>query len=286
MNQAIEPDSDTIDLSIVTDAIRRHWRTFTACLVGAIVLSLLLFALIPPRWQARATLLVGTITSVAQTDQQSRPIEPLPEVSARMHLAQFQQAVFASPNLAGILAPRDAALYGKTIKAVPVNGTNLIKLNVAGTSADHARKLLEATVTTLIAIHDKDLQAATQAMRARLQDLTQQIAAKQKELAGLQQSLPAHKQAGSRDGYADLLAYDLIARLESGICELTDDQFMLQNLLSPPQTRKTELVDAVEVGDKPYFPNLPMFLLAAIVVGCLVGTMASLYLYKQSRLQA
>lgn len=195
-----------------------------------------------------------------------------------MHLARFENTVFNSSLLTQSLPDRDKALYRKTLKVEQVRGANFLSISAAATSPEIARRLVEAAVTTLIDEHNTKLELAVQPMRMRLQSLARQIATKEKELMQLRQ---AQSETERQPGYGRILAIDLMSRLESNLQQLTDDQFGLHSQLAAPQTYETALIDAVTVGAKPYFPRLSMFLIIAIIVGGLLGGLASVFLYRK-----
>src|SRR5262245_11983962 len=116
-------DDDTVDLSLFIDAVRFHWRAFFSCLAGAIAISVLAYALIPSRWEANTTLRIGAVAVVSKSPQL---IESTIEAATRVRKERFQTAVFNSTSLAGKLSSTEEALYRRTVKATPVNGTNLI----------------------------------------------------------------------------------------------------------------------------------------------------------------
>jgi len=278
-----ETDDDCIDLSLLIDAIRRHWLAFTGCVLAAICIAVVAYLCVPPRWSASAIVRIGAVASYSLTDANSKLIETPPEAEATMHLARFENTVFNSSLLTQGLPDRDKALYRKTLKAEQVRGANFLNISAAATSPEIARRLVEAAVTTLIDEHNTKLELAVQPMRVRLQSLARQIAAKEKELMQLRQ---AQSETERQPGYGRILAIDLMSRLESNLQQLTDDQFGLQSQMAAPQTYETALIDPVKVGAKPYFPRLSMFLIIAIVVGGLSGGLVSVFLYRKRLLLA
>jgi uncharacterized protein involved in exopolysaccharide biosynthesis len=280
--KSIEMDGDGVDLSVVFKAITQQWRVFFACLATALVLAVLACMLIPPRWSASATVRIGVIPSYGPAELPfGGPIEPVSEVEARVRLPDFAKGVFQEPALQGMTSA-DIALYRKTVKAVALRGTGLVTLNVAATSQDNARRVMEATVAWLQAAHDKKVQRATQQLRTRLQELNKQVANQQAELIHLKRNLGKEGQANTKKlGYEDLVAQDLIIRLEIELRALEKSRFAIQSLLLPPITYPTELVDQVTVGDKPYFPILRLFVMIAVIAGGMLGALLCLFFYQR-----
>lgn len=269
-------NDDFVDLSLIIDVLKDQWRLFAVILVGTLFVGVIAYFLVPSRWQAEATLRVGEIVSVSSGEPTTELIEPVGEAVARMQLAQFQAAVIDSPALQD-LEQGEIALFRKTFKAVLVKGTYFIRVSVSGKSSQTARKMLEVVIETLCTAHQKRMQPAIQQIQDRIESLNGRIALKQKSLDRLKQIL------SGKNTEDTVRALDLLDRQETDIQQLTGERSLLESMLHPPQMFNTAIEDAVRVGSKPYFPRLSMFLIASILVGGLLGVLASLCHYRRKR---
>lgn len=278
-NAKSSQDDDFIDLSLIIDVLKAQWKVFSSILVFAFILGTVAYFAVPSRWQAEATLRIGKITSLTldQAGQNSELIESVGEAVARIHLVQFQETIINSSSLQGI-DESEIDLIKKTLKAVPVKGTNFIHVSVSGFSPQSAHKTLEVTISTLIAVHKEKMQPAIRQIRDRMDNLSERIALKQKSLVRLKQILQS---SGKGDG-TNALVLDLLDRQEADLPKLIDERLITEGLLLPPQTFNTSIMDAVRVEDKPYFPQLSLFLVVSILAGGLLGIVAVLYRYRKN----
>ncbi|GGI54420.1 Wzz/FepE/Etk N-terminal domain-containing protein [Oxalicibacterium solurbis] len=271
-------NDDFIDLSLIINVLKDQWRLFIVILLGALIVGTIAYSLVPPRWQAEATLRVGEIASASpgESTSDTELIEPVGEAIARMYLAQFQDTVISSPTLRG-LEQGEIGLFKRTFEAEPVKGTYFIHVSVSGNSPQTARKMLEAVIETLFLAHQVKMKLAIQQVQDRIKSLNGRIALKQKSLGQLKQIL-GEKLTGNT-----IRALDLLDRQQTDIQQLMDQRSAMESMLHPPQTFNTTVVDAVRAGRKPYFPRLSMFLIASVLVGGLLGFLTSLCCYRKKR---
>lgn len=277
MTESIKlPQSDDfVDFSSIFFVLKEQWRLFSVVLIGAIVVGVMAYSLVQPRWQAETTLRVGQVMLISSGRSTTELIEPVREAVARMQLAQFQAAVLASPALQD-LEQDEITLFKKTFKAALVKGTNFIHVSVSGNSPEAARKMLKAAIGILFAVHQEKMQPAIQQMRDRIDSLNGRIVLKQKSLERLKQML----EGKSTDDTVGVL--DLLDRQQTEIQQLTDERSEMERMSRSPQTFNTAVEDAVRTGGKPYFPRLSIFLIASVLIGGVIGFIISLCRYRKN----
>ena len=268
-------DDDTIDLAQIVAFCQRHWRRFALGVLAALLIAGLLFALLPSRWQAEATVEIGQMPVGSATAL----IEPPAQAAERLKQRELTNLALANLNIPTD-QPSDpkASLFRHTLKPVVVKNTNFIRVSIAGYSPQAAHDNLVAAITTLIGAHNKLMTPTVSNMQTRLADNARRISDAQAELMALRSTVRAAREPAARTEFApQIVAVSELANKEQQIDRLKLERVALEDLMTPARTYPTRIIDAVYVNPQPSFPKLPLFAAIALLLGLGLGLCWALY---------
>lgn len=243
----------------------RGWRGFAIAVLAVLALAVAYAMLARPRWEAQAWVQVGQIGT--QPSGQDPRAEPFQRVIERLQTAAFQDEVLQS---AGV-APKspEAGLYRKSLKIDPSPYAGLIKLSVRAASPDLARRLAQATVDRLRAVHERLLAVPLAQARERFGEVQAEL----RDATAARETLRAA--AGSRDGAAGqgpaLAAGLLLAGKETEVRELRQARDDLAARLSDNYTFATSMPWPIYQPDHPVAPNRVLIVGLGVLGGLGLG---------------
>lgn len=269
-NSTQTEDAELIDFSAMWESMKRHWIMLATCIIVGMVAAIVLWAILPAKWQASATLQIGQLPANPTT-----LIESTAQVSERFKQRQLQdQALKASGLPLDEEEDRRTLLFRKTLKATPGKGTDFVDVSVAAFSAQDAKANLGTALQALIQAHERLSAPMIKNLDERLETNTLQMAQATAEKARLEASLKsaAASSAGAKFE-PSVVAINLLSKQEELVRGLTAERSTLVDLHTKTNTFPTKVVDAIYVPIQPFFPKLITFLLSGLIIGVLAGTM-------------
>lgn len=273
-------NSEFIDLAQVWESIKRHWVTFIACLVLGSVAAVIFWLALPPKWQATATLQIGQMPSNTPTKDlvQTALVESAEQAAERLNQRELEDKALTALGL-----PLDedvdkrTSLFRKSLKATVIKNTNFIRISLAAFSTQDAKKYVNATIQSLIDVHNQRMAPALKNVNARIEANALQMAEAQTQRTRLQGMVNGSGQPKSDGQFAPhVIAADLLAKEDEQIRILTAERTVLSDLLSPSNTYPTSVIDSVFVPAHPYFPKLSLFLPVGLLLGAAIGVALAL----------
>lgn len=274
-------DEDVIDLAQITAFVRRNWGTLVAGIAVAMLCGAALFALLPSRWQAQATLEIGQVPAGTPVSGSRAValIEPPPQAAERLKQRELVNSALASLGI-----PTDqpeephAALFRRTVKAAIIKNTNFIQITGAGYSPEEARKNVAAAAQVLLTTHSKLMIPMVGRLMTQLDENTKRMAETQAERSRLKAILDGAEKANSKIDFApNIVAVNQLANKDNEIQRIIAERSELQDTLSPSRTYPTRIIDAVYVEPRPSFPKLPLFLAVGALLGLVAGIALAWY---------
>ena len=273
-------DSEFIDLTQIWESIKRHWVTLITCIVLGSVAAVTFWMVLPPKWQATATIQIGQMPSNTPTKDlvQTVLVEPAEQAAERLGQRELEDKALKALGL-----PLDegtdkrTALFRKSLKATVVKNTNFIQISLTAFSTQEAKKYLDTAIQSLIDVHNKRMAPALKNVNVRVEANSLQMAEAQAQLMRLQGMVNGTGQPRSDGQFApQVIAADLLAKQNEQIRSLTTERTALSDLLSPSNTYPTSVIDAVFVPAHPYFPKLSLFLPVGLLLGAAIGVVLAL----------
>lgn len=243
----------------------REWRSFAIAALAVLALAVAYAMLAKPRWEAQAWVQVGQI-GTQPAGQDPRP-EPFQRVIERLQTVAFQDEVLQSAGVA--LKSPEAGLYRASLKVDPSFYAGLIKISVRAASPDLARRLAQATVDRLHAIHERLLAVPLAQARERLGEVQADL----REATVSRDSLRAAaggKDAASGQGPA-LVAGLLLAGKETEVRELRQTREDLAARLGDNYTFATSMPWPIYQPDHPVAPNRVLIVGLGVLGGLGLG---------------
>jgi hypothetical protein len=256
---------DEIYLADLWRILVREWRSFAFVSLAVLALAVAYALLARPRWEAIAWVQVGQVAT-QPAGQDPRP-EPFQRVIERLQTVAFQDEVLQSAGIA--LKSPEAGLYRKSLKIDPSFYAGLIKISVRAASPALARRLAQATVDRLHAIHERLLAVPLAQARARLGEVRADL----REATATRDGLRAA--AGSRDGTnaqgPALVAGLLLAGKETEVRELRQASEDLEARLGDNYTFATSMPWPIHQPEHPVAPNRVLIVGLGVLGGLGLG---------------
>lgn len=266
-------EKDEIYLLDIWTIFVREWRWFMAALVFSLLVTFALARLIANQWKATAWIRIAQV-GVVPTGEDPK-VEPLQRVIERLKLESFENEVMKSAGFSP--DARESKLYRATLEPEPMlYAGSLVRLKLRARSPQLARRLAEATVAQLSAVHRRlEAQPLAQARQrlAQVQDDLRETLAERDSLMKSAESRSA-KPNGDSVSNATLDSVLLNGKQQ----EIRNLQVTLNDLtsrLSPTYTYGTSLVWPVYLPKKPAFPNRALMWVIGVVVGIGLGAFAA-----------
>ncbi|MGV8891782.1 MAG: Wzz/FepE/Etk N-terminal domain-containing protein [Burkholderiaceae bacterium] len=269
MNPAVTND-EVIDLSKIFDSLKHNWLILFACILAAIICSIILAKVLPARWEAETTVQIGQMPSTVNV---IGPIEDPTQTIARFKLRELQSSVLTALKLPlDERVNKHTNLFKSSIKASTIKNTNFIQIKLAGFTPDEAQKNLTAAVQALIAAHNALALPATNRLTKQLKVNLGKITEAETERAKLLRLIADSGSLKSVQQFApNIVAINLLENKEAELRSLILEKTRLQDLLESIDIYRTKVIDAVYVDNRPYFPKLSLFLAAGAFLGLLLG---------------
>jgi len=243
----------------------RQWRGFAVAALAVLALAVAYAMLAKPRWEAQAWVQVGQVAT-QPAGQDPRP-EPFQRVIERLQTVAFQNEVLQSAGIP--LKSPEGGLYRSSLKVEPSFYAGLIKISVRAASPALARRLAQATVDQLHAIHQRLLAEPLAQARGRLGE----VQAALREATATRDGLRAA--AGNRESMSGqgpaLAAGLLLAGKETEVRELRQAKDDLTARLSASYTFDTSMPWPIYQPDHPVAPNRVLILGLGVLGGLGLG---------------
>jgi uncharacterized protein involved in exopolysaccharide biosynthesis len=261
---------DEIYLIDMWRILRREWRSFAVVALAVLALAVAYATQARSRWEAQAWVQVGQI-GIQPAGQDPRA-EPFQRVIDRLQTVAFQDQVLQSAGVA--LKSPEAGLYRKSMKIDPSFYAGLIKISVRATSPELARRLAQATVDQLHAIHERLLAVPLAQAHERLGEVQADLQEATVARDGLRAA------AGSRDGANSgqapaLVAGLLLAGKETEVRELRQTKEDLAARLGDNYTFATSMPWPIYQPDHPVAPNRVLVVGLGVLGGLGLGLFAA-----------
>ena len=259
-------ERDEIYLRDVWRILLREWRWFAAVFVLTLLCTFAATHLLKPQWEANAWIQIGQVGVVPEG--QDPKVEPLQRVLERLKLVPFENEVLKSAGFSPD-APQ-SRLYRDSLKLEPMPYAGpLIRLSVRADSPQLARRLAEATVARLDAIHLQAEAGPLADARVRLAQVRNDL---RDALAERDRLLQSARKATRQDAAANVaLESMLLQGKQQEIRNLQQTRNDLLARLGPAYTYETSLMWPVYVPARPAFPNYALIWLIGVAVGISLG---------------
>ncbi|MEO7032053.1 MAG: Wzz/FepE/Etk N-terminal domain-containing protein [Herbaspirillum sp.] len=281
-------DDDVIDLAQIVAFLRRNWGLITLTTLILILAALALFAFLPSRWQAVATLEVGQMPTATTVGASNGLIEPTSQAAERM-----KQRELINQTLTRLAIPSDqsdnpkANLFRNTLKPTIVKNTNFIHITVEAHSIREAQDNLTAAAQTLIDVHQKLMAPILHDYQVRLKDNEQQLLDAKSSLVATKATVGEAGHSTSNTTFSShIVAVAQLADREKLVDRIQTERRGLQDVINPSRTFPTRIIDAVYVNPKPSFPKLPLFLAVGVLLGLAFGFVLALLREARQRAKA
>ncbi len=239
--------------------------------IAAVVIAIAVLLVLRPRWEATAVIQVGQIW---QGSSASGPVlveSPARSVE-RMRFRPFQTAVLAKLGIPQNETDPSYALFTHSVSARVISGTDLIEIKVRAFSREQATSWAEATIQQLKVSHDRLFDPVILRVKQQLEHVKRQIDIVE---AGRQELLRTSELKPQVDPGArfseNLLLANLLLQNEQELADLRLRSLTLEEQLNPAKTYPTSLLDSVYVPAKPGYPRKGLVLVAAAVLGLMLG---------------
>lgn len=266
-------ERDEIYLRDVWTIFVREWRWFVGGLAFALLVTFTLSRLLADQWQATAWIRIAQVGVVPSGEDPK--VEPLTRVVERLKLRSFEDEVMGDAGFSPDARASKVYRHTLVLEPMPYAGP-LIRVKLRADSPRLARRLAEATVARLGALHER-LEAKPLAQaRQRLQQVQDDLRDTRAERARLMKS--AESRSAGRDGESvsdATLDSVLLNGKQQEIRNLQVEMNDLTARLSPTYTYGTSLVWPVYVPEKPSFPNRALMWAIGVVVGIGLGAVAA-----------
>lgn len=257
----------------------RVWIVVVAA-VGALAAAGL-SAVLPKRWTATALVQIGQIGRI-QSAQQGADVPELVENPSRAveraRNPPFVEEVLRALGLTADDGMRDptASLIRSSLRVNLRRGSDLIEIQVDGSSRGDARKHAEAFVSRLAAAHAQIAEPGIQRLRGQLKLVETELseaAEVRKQLRDAAAALGGRAASGQKFSERVLLG-SLMSEQEARIALLRESKLKFEEQLSPRRTFPTALLTAVHVPARHASPRLMPLALVGAVLGGGLGLLA------------
>ena len=207
---------------------------------------------------------------------------PVYETSVKLRIGQVQGSGGLLEN-AEELSSRILAQYGKDVAAgitrerpfittasVQKGVTTTVQLTAEGDTPEDAARLLDDVAKGVQKVHTAMFEDNLKPIAERLKSLDEQRTALQQQYADITALV---EQLKERDSVQASLVMIERGPITTAINQQDAERLRLSQLLTPPQTRPTELVGEITAPAKPSKPKKALVLALAAVLGMMGGVM-------------
>ncbi|AMO94031.1 chain length determinant family protein [Collimonas fungivorans] len=265
---------ELINFSAIWNSVRLHWVMLAVCIIVGMLAATALWATLPAKWQASATLQVGQLPMNPTT-----LTEPTAQAAERFKQRQLQdEALKAAGLLLNEDSDRRTRLFRATLKATPGKTTDFVDVSVAAFSQAEAKTNLNAALQALIHAHELLLAPMIKNLDNRLEANTLQMTQAITEKTRLETSLKSAAMTSTGAKFEpSVVAINLLSKQEDLIRGLTSEHSALVDLRTKTNTFPTKIVDAIFVPEQPFFPKLTMLLLSGLIIGAIAGVLLAMF---------
>lgn len=247
-------------------------QNIVVILGGALIGGLLGIALafvLPAQWEASALVRIGQLGNVGDVGS---PIEPPLQLVDRIKNKSFQNDVLTRLGLKNGDYDAKAKLFRDTLK-VKLEKSELINLTFRGTSSNEVKQQMKAVINELKSIHAKMSAPSISRWQQELASTELELKRASEESERLAKSLNATNSSNEHVFSQAALVGNLLIAREGELRSLRERKRMLEEQLSPERTFATSELGRVEVSETPVFPKKPLFGLAGLFLGLLLGVL-------------
>lgn len=274
----IDSMSDFIDPMHFARALKRYWKSFFIVVCISLVLALCLYKALPPRWHAEATLKIGQILSTeVVADERAILVEPVAQAAERIKLQSFRDTLLLVDNNPARFNARSVSLIQKTLSAVPIKNTNLLRITLDAASSHDAKEAVNAAAALIIHEHRQLLEPTLKRLKNRADVLELQIEDQKKEMVFLKKAFGSNSVEIKKDFLQFVIIGNMLNEHAEELRKLESEHADIENLLEPSQTFYTHLVDPVSSDVNPSFPRFSIILLMGLFVGSLLGLIIAVF---------
>lgn len=247
-------DDDEISLIELWQILARRKALILACFILCLAGGAAFAFLKAPVYEASVKLRIG------QVQGSGGLLENAEELSSRI-LAQYGEDVAA-----GIKRERPFITTASVQKGV----TTTVQLTAEGDSPEDAARLLDDVAKGVQKVHTAMFEDNLKPIAERLKSLDEQRTALQQQYADITALV---EQLKERDSVQASLVMIERGPITTAINQQDAERLRLSQLLTPPQTRPTELIGEITAPAKPSKPKKALVLALAAVLGMMGGVM-------------
>lgn len=245
---------DEISLLELWQILAKRKALILACFVLCLAAGAAFAFLKAPVYEASVKLRIG------QVQGSGGLLENAEELSSRI-LAQYGEDVAA-----GIKRERPFITTASVQKGV----TTTVQLTAEGDSPEDAARLLDDVAKGVQKVHTAMFEDNLKPIAERLKSLDEQRTALQQQYADITALV---EQLKERDSVQASLVMIERGPITTAINQQDAERLRLSQLLTPPQTRPTELIGEITAPAKPSKPKKALVLALAAVLGMMGGVM-------------
>ena len=245
---------DEISLLELWQILAKRKALILACFVLCLAAGAAFAFLKAPVYEASVKLRIG------QVQGSGGLLENAEELSSRI-LAQYGEDVAA-----GIKRERPFITTASVQKGV----TTTVQLTAEGDSPEDAARLLDDVAKGVQKVHTAMFEDNLKPIAERLKSLDEQRTALQQQYADITALV---EQLKERDSVQASLVMIERGPITTAINQQDAERLRLSQLLTPPQTRPTELIGEITAPTKPSKPKKALVLALAAVLGMMGGVM-------------
>ena len=247
-------DDDEISLLELWQILTKRKGLILACFILCLAGGAAFAFLTSPVYEASVKLRIG------QVQGSGGLLENAEELSSRI-LAQYGKDVAA-----GITRERPFITTASVQKGV----TTTVQLTAEGDTPEDAARLLDDVAKGVQKAHTEMFEDNLKPIAERLKSLDEQRTALQQQYADITALV---EQLKERDSVQASLVMIERGPITTAINQQDAERLRLSQLLTPPQTRPTELIGEITAPAKPSKPKKALVLALAAVLGMMGGVM-------------
>src|SRR5262249_4483883 len=227
--------ADEIRLGDLWLVLKPRWPWIAACGAMLAAVAFIISLVVPPAWEASATILPGYAWQPGQTTPQ--PLEYIGRSAERLRARSFGNAVLRRSGLKTSDRDPEARLFRDSLKVTQPVNTDLLHIVVRAHSARLATQLLQGMIGDLRSSQDEILKPTLTRFRGELANTRDALARAQAEEARLEALRDAEKGLAPANRFSQSVHLGaLIANKIAEIENLKQRQLALEEALDPAKS--------------------------------------------------
>lgn len=281
MDDAVEEQTSLADM---VHALRTSAKWILIASVSGLILGVLAWAVIPPRWTATMTFQIGQLTLANLRGNSTKvPIENQLTAMERFNQPTFKLSILTMLELPKpSTGNKTADLIFDSLKASAQRSPDLITVQASGYTREEALAAVNAAFKEFSATHRKLFEQSTEAVQHELARALASLSAAEadyRDIAGTLKSgytSAADKETSARN----ILVSNTLTLLRAQVTDLQQQVHAYQDALAPVQSYPTRTVTPAYASERPSTSGWAVWALSGAVLGLVIS--ATLALLRDS----